>query len=462
MKKIIALMACFCLVFNSIEAQMRIKAAKQTKNKISRVNYPPQWAYNSNIYEVNIRQYTPEGTINAFKSHLQRLQGMGVEILWIMPVQPIGVKARKGSLGSYYSISDYMAINPQMGSMEDWIDMVNEAHRLGMKVILDWVANHTAFDHHWTKIHPEYYNKDEKGNIKPPVDDWSDVADLNYDNKDLREAMIRSMKFWVDASDIDGFRCDVAYMVPTDFWQNARRVLEGSKKGLFMLAEAEDPKLHNKAFDMAYGWKLHHTMVDIAKGEKNVNDIRAYLKEIESWPPNAFHMYFTDNHDENSWQKSAYERFGESLEAFGVLTFGLKGMPLIYSGQEAANKKELRFFDKDTIDFSSLSMQSFYSKLLKLKRNQPALMHGERGGEYIDLKNGSDESVFSFIRQKEDSKILFVLNLSANNQKAKIKSPEIAGFTEDYFEKVSEPVAFKESLSLKLKPWEYKVYLYKK
>lgn len=462
MKKIFVLIACFSLIFNSLQAQVRIKSANQTKVKASKSKYPPEWAYTSNIYEVNLRQYTPEGTINAFKKHLPRLQGMGVEILWFMPIQPIGVKARKGPLGSYYSIKDYMAVNPEMGSMEDWIEMVDEAHRLGMKVLLDWVANHTAFDHYWAKDHPEFYNKDEKGNIISPVEDWSDVADLNYDNKELREAMIRNMKFWVDASGIDGFRCDMAHMVPTDFWQSARRELEIAKPGLFMLGETEDPGLYKEAFDMTYGWKLHHTMVDIAKGEKNANDIRKYLKELDSWPPNGFIMYFTDNHDENSWQKSAYDRFGESLEAFDVLTFGLKGMPLIYSGQEAANKKVLRFFDKDTIDFSSFPMQDFYSKLLKLKKTQPALMHGERGGEYIDIPNGADENVLSFVRKKGDSKILFVLNLSSKSQKIKLKSAELAGFTSDYFDSKAEPLTLKESYSLKLKPWEYKVYVYKK
>lgn len=202
-------------------------------------------------------------------------------------------------------------------------------------------------------------------------------------------------------------------------------------------------------------------MVDIAKGEKNVNDIRQVLKELETWPPNAFHMYFTDNHDENSWQKSTFERFGGSLDAFTVLTFGLNGMPLIYSGQEANNKKTLRFFDKDTIDFSSFPKQDFYGKLLKLKKTQPALMHGERGGEYINIANGADESVLSFVRKKDNSKILFVLNLSSKAQKVNIKSNEIIGFTNDYFESEAKPIELKDSYSLKLKPWEYKVYVYK-
>jgi len=461
MKKIIPLLIGICLISNSLSSQVRIQSMSKTK-AAKKSAYPPDWAYTTNIYEVNLRQYTPEGTINAFSKHLQRLSGMGVEVLWFMPIQPIGVKARKGPLGSYYSIKDYMAVNPEMGSMEDWIVMVDEAHRLGMKVILDWVANHTAFDHHWISEHPEFYNKDEKGNIKSPVDDWSDVADLNYDNKDLRQSMIRNMKFWIDASNIDGFRCDMAHMVPTDFWQDARRQLELAKTGLFMLGETEDPDLYREAFDATYGWKLHHTMVDIAKGTKNVSDIRSYMKDLDNWPPNGFIMYFTDNHDENSWQKSTQERFGESLDAFSVLTFGLKGLPLIYSGQEASNKKTLRFFDKDTIDFSSFAKQEFYAKLLKLKKTQPALMHGERGGEIIDIPNGAEESVFSFVRKKDDSKVLFVLNLSSKPAKVKLNSSEIAGFTNDYFDSTSKPLTLKESYSLKLQPWEYKVYLYSK
>lgn len=432
-----------------------------SKSKADKKNYPPDWAYSAAIYEVNIRQYTPEGTIKAFRKHLPRLKNMGVDILWVMPVQPIGKEKRKGSKGSYYSISDYMAINPEFGSMEDWVLLVEEAHTMGMKVILDWVANHTAFDHYWTKEHPDYYVHDEKGNIKSPVDDWSDVADLNYDNPELRKAMIRNMKFWINASDIDGFRCDVAFMVPLDFWQDARRQLEGVKQGLFMLAEADEKTLHDKAFDMSYGWEFHHIAVDVAKGKQNADSIRAYLKKIKTtWPPNAFHMYFTDNHDENSWNKTAYERFGDGLMAFDVLTFAMPGMPLIYSGQEAENKKVIRFFEKDTIDFSSVPLEGFYSKLLKLKHTQTALMHGERGGEMIELPNGADANVLSFFRKKEGSKVLFIINLSDKEQKINLKSDDIAGNASDFFAADTRPFMMKDKLSLKLKPWEYKIYVY--
>jgi glycosidase len=453
----------FSLLALSISAlaQPQIKARSSSIPGAMKTAYPPEWAATSNIYEVNIRQYTPSGTINEFSTHLERLHNMGVEILWVMPIQPIGKEKRKGSLGSYYSIKDYMAVNPEMGTMEDWVNLVNKAHSLGMKVILDWVANHTAFDHAWIKNHPEYYNKNDKGEIKSPVDDWSDVADLNYDNANMRAAMIEAMKFWMKASNIDGFRCDVAFMVPVDFWQDTRRQLEQLHPGTFMLAEAEEANLHEKAFDMSYGWSLYHILVDIAANKKTAKDITAYLETKKAFPKNAYHMYFTSNHDENSWSKSEYDKFGAGVKAFSVLTFGLNGMPLIYSGQEAANAKTIRFFDKDTIDFSKLPMEAFYSRMLKLKKQEAALRCGENGGEMIVLPNGKEDFVFSFIRKKENSKVLFVLNLSNKKQKIKLDSPDIAGIAQEIFGAQPES-AFKNQIQLNLEPWQYYVYTYKK
>lgn len=425
------------------------------------IAYPPAWSFNSNIYEVNLRQYTPSGTINEFSTHLDRLHKMGVEILWVMPIQPIGKEKRKGSLGSYYSISDYMMVNPEMGTMEDWVNMVNKAHGLNMKVILDWVGNHTAFDHYWIKSHPEYYTHDAKGNIVPPVDDWSDVADLNFDNRSMRTAMIENMKFWIKASNIDGFRCDVAGMIPVDFWQEVRAELEKVRPGLFMLAEAEDVALHNKAFDMSYGWAIYHPLVEIAEGKKTVKAITDYLETQKTWPKNSSHMYFTSNHDENSWHKSEYDKFGAGTQTFAVLTFGLNGMPLIYSGQEAANSKTIRFFDKDTINFSKLPLEDFYSRLLKLKKQEPAMQHGENAGETIIIPNGKDEAVFSFMRKKETSKVLFVLNLSNKKQKVKLNSPELSGKVQDLFND-KPTIEVKNQLTFQLEPWQYIVYRYNK
>jgi glycosidase len=445
----------------TLMAQPQIKARGGNTIPGMKSSYPAEWTTTSNIYEVNIRQYTPSGTINEFSTHLERLHNMGVEILWVMPIQPIGKDRRKGSLGSYYSISDYMAVNPEMGTMEDWVNMVNKAHSLGMKVILDWVGNHTAFDHAWTKTHPEYYNKNEKGEIKSPVDDWSDVADLNYDNANMRAAMIDALKFWIKASNIDGYRCDVAYMVPVDFWQDVRRQLEILHPGTFLLAEAEEANLHEKAFDMAYGWSFYHTMVDIAAGKKTAKAIPEYLEAKKSFPKNAYHMYFTSNHDENSWSKSEYDKFGGGVKTFAVLSFGLNGMPLIYSGQEAANAKTIRFFDKDTINFSKLPLEDFYGRLLKLKKQEPAMRHGETGGDMIILPNGKEEFVFSFMRKKENSKVLFVLNLSDKKQKIKLDSPELAGTALEIFGAQPE-AAFKNQIQLTLEPWQYRVYTYKK
>ncbi len=434
---------------------------KDVKNKIN-IATTPKWAHDAVIYEVNLRQFTPSGTLNEFTPQLERLKDLGVKILWFMPIQPIGVKNRKGSLGSYYAVRDYMALNPEYGSMEDWIKMVNKAHQLGMKVIIDWVANHTAFDHHWTVSHPEFYNKDEKGNIIPPVADWHDVADLNFENKELRASMIEAMKFWLRATDIDGFRCDVAEMVPTDFWQDCSRELHSTKRDIFMLAEGEKAELHNKAFDMTYAWGVLHLMNDIAAGKKTVKALDEYLKEQEKYPKTALRMYFTSNHDENTWNGSNWEKMGEKSKAFAALTYAFNGMPLIYSGQEADMRKRLKFFDKDTIDFSKLPLVDFYQRLNKLKATEPALLTGENGGELIRLNTGADEQVFAVIRKKDTSKVLFILNLSDKKVKAKMDNADLAGDWISIFDSAAKPVALKAQYSSTLEPWTYQVLRFKK
>ena len=306
------------------------------------------WTKNANIYEVNIRQYTEEGTIKAFQKHLPRLKEMGVDILWLMPVFPVGELNRKGSLGSYYAVKDYKDINAEFGNINDFKELVKEAHSLGMYVILDWVANHSAWDNPWATEHPEWYQRDDSGNFVSPFD-WTDVIAFDYNNADMRNAMTDALKFWITETDIDGYRCDVAGMVPTDFWDNARDHMEAIKP-VFMLAEDEDnPDLLRKAFDMNYGWKLHHIMNDIAKGKKNANDIWDYMAWNDSvYPTNAYRMYFTSNHDENSWNGTVKERMGDAGEAMAILSYTVPGMGLVYSGQEAGLDKRLRFFEKDT------------------------------------------------------------------------------------------------------------------
>jgi glycosidase len=273
-----------------------------------------EWAKNAVIYEVNVRQYTSEGTFNAFAENLPRLKELGVDILWMMPISPISEKNRKGSLGSYYAVKDYKGVNPEFGTLDDFKNLVAKAHELGFKVILDWVANHTGWDNNWITEHPEWYTKDSIGAIIPPNPDWSDIADLNFDSQSMRRAMIDAMDYWVKTTDIDGFRCDVAWGVPQDFWEAARASLD-SIKPVFMLAEDEDhPAFLEKAFNSDYAWKLHHIMNDVAQGKKTANDLKTYFSELgNKYAPGSYPMQFITNHDANSWSGSEYERMGDAV-----------------------------------------------------------------------------------------------------------------------------------------------------
>ena len=385
----------------------------------------PERAKDMVIYEVNIRQYTPEGTFAAFSSHLPRIEALGADILWIMPIQPIGEEKRKGGLGSYYSIQDYTAINPEFGTMEDFKNLVEEAHSRGMIVILDWVANHTSWDHAWME-NEGYHTKDSLGNVISPVADWSDVADLNYDNVDMQNDMIAALQFWVNEADIDGFRCDVAGFVPMEFWNQAKDSLD-VVKDVFMLAEWDEPEMHKDAFHMTYGWGLHHEMNAIAKGEKNVDSLIAFLdKDHERYPEGAIRMNFTTNHDENSWNGTVFERFGEGHQAFAVLAFTLQGMPLIYSGQEAGLNRRLAFFEKDSVDWSDIKFQSFYASLVELKHKNPALYNGSYGGKASFVDTGNP-MVIAYTREKEENRVSVLINLSEDPQK--IVLPEEFAFS---------------------------------
>ncbi len=367
----------------------------------------PEWVKSANIYEVNVRQYTAEGTLKAFEAHLPRLKELGVDILWFMPVQPIGKLNRKvdgkDSLGSFYSISDYTAIHPDYGTEADFKAVVDKAHSLGMKVMLDWVANHTAFDHHWTKEHPEFYTRDEKGKISVARDnegkptDWTDVADLNYEAPGLAEAMFGEMRWWVDQFDIDGFRCDVAGFVPNAFWDELRPKLEAVKP-LFMLAEWEDPA-HMKSFNMNYGWDLHHRLNQMAQSKKGVAVLDTYFEEQKAkYGKDDIRMYFITNHDENSWNGTEFERMGDLYENCFVLCATLPGMPLIYSGQEVGLNRRLSFFGKDSIDWSSQAYTPFYKGMLDLKHRVPVLWNGNWGGDFERLETGGDSLVYGFRR----------------------------------------------------------------
>lgn len=413
----------------------------------------PEWSKNSNIYEVNIRQYTPEGTFNAFAEHLPRLKEMGVDILWLMPINPIGEKNRKGSLGSYYAVKDYYGINPEYGTEEDFKNLIAKIHELGMHVIVDWVTNHSAWDNKLITEHPEWYTKNEEGEIIPPVPDWTDVADFNYDVPEMRAYMIDALKYWVKNFNIDGYRCDVAGMVPVDFWNRARYELDQIKP-VFMLAEANEPELHQYAFDMTYAWSMHFLWNDIAQGKKTVNDLaNQFDTEKAKYQSSDYRMYFTSNHDENSWKGSAIERLGDAIKAFTVLSVTAPSMPLIYSGQEACLDKKLRFFDKDTINWQKdCCLKDLYTSLLKLKKENPALWNGDFGGSMERINTTADDKVFAFSRIKGNNKVITILNLS----------PEDVEFT--LVNQIND-TDLKELFSgdkitnnYNLKAWDYKVF----
>lgn len=414
----------------------------------------PEWTKDASIYEVNIRQYTPEGTFAAFAERLPELQRMGVDILWIMPVQPIGLENRKGSLGSYYAIQDYTAINPEFGSMADFQALVNKAHELGFKVILDWVANHTAWDHVWTETHKDWYNLDASGNFQAPVEDWSDVIDLNYDKPAMRNAMIEAMQFWVKQTDIDGFRCDVANMVPLDFWESARASLN-KLKPVFMLGEMSEPSYHS-AFEMSYTWDLHHLFNEVAQGSKNAYDLRNQIQaDADSFPASAYRMLFTSNHDENSWQGTTTERLGEAAESFAVMSYLLPGMPLIYSGQEAGLAKRLAFFEKDPINWSAGRMRRVYQTLNELKEKEPALWQGPYGGSIELVPTSNDALMLVFIRKQGDSEVVALFNLSPAPQEVQMMGNEIEGMYTNAF--TGQNVKMLPAVIQTFEPWGYGV-----
>ena len=413
----------------------------------------PEWSKNASIYEVNVRQFTPEGTFNAFAEHLPRLKEMGIDILWLMPIHPIGIENRKGSLGSYYSVKDYYGINPEFGTEDDFRNLVSKAHELGMFVIIDWVANHSSWDTEQIKSNPDWYTKNDKGEIIPSVPDWSDVADFNYENPEMRNFMIEALKYWVNEFNIDGYRCDVAAMVPIDFWNKVRFELDQIKP-VFMLAEANEAEMHDYAFDMTYAWDMHSLWNEIAQGKKGINDLVNLLEaEKIKYPAHAYHMNFTSNHDENTWKGTEYERLGDAVKTFAVLSVTIPGMPLVYSGQESCLNKRLRFFDKDTIDWTvDCELDELYTTLLKLKKENPALWNGEFGGELVRIPTSADDKIFAFVREKEGNKIISVFNLSDEKVDFTMNyESDMTGYT-DLF--TNAPF----TTTLSIEPWGYLVF----
>lgn len=371
----------------------------------------PSYAYDATIYELNTRQLTEEGTFAAAEAYLPMLKEAGVDIVWVMPCQLIGTLERKGTLGSYYAIRDYCAINPEHGTRADFEHFLHRAHELGLKVILDWVANHTAPDSEWTKNEGWHY-RDSLGNLMVQYD-WTDIAKLDYSNADMRAAMKQAMHWWMDSIGIDGFRCDVAGEIPVDFWEDAMGELRTTHPDMFTLAENEDKadSLCLKAFDMYYGWTLHRLMNEVAQGKSTVDDLWNYFAACDTLPTRAIRMNFVTNHDENSWSGTEQERMGKALDAMIVFTYVVPGMPLIYTGQLSGNHHRLEFFEKDLIDHTDDNALVLYTALNDLRHRHPALHSPELGAkmERIDCGN---PAIFACRRALGDDVVVTYINMS--------------------------------------------------
>ncbi len=415
----------------------------------------PDFMKRGNIYEVNIRQYTKEGTFKAFAQHLPRLQKMGVQTLWFMPIQPISKLGRKGSLGSYYAVASYTSVNPEFGTLEDFNQLVDKAHALGMKVLIDYVPNHTGADHPWLKSHPDFYETDSTGNATYTAD-WTDTRELNYDHLVMQDSMINTMKYWLNATKIDGFRIDVAWGVPYSFWKKCLPALK-QIRNLYFLAEADDPKLHELGFDATYSWTEFHLLNEIAAGKKHLNSLDSVLNKIDStFIKGAQRLYFTSNHDENSWNKADYATMpGASHAPFAVFTQTYhRTMPLIYSGQEEPVLRPLAFFEKDSIEFKKYERANFYTTLLKLRKSNTAF---NDHAQFKRLTVNHPNEVMAYERTNGKDQVVVVLNFSNQPQTVRIE-----GFnkTATYKEIFSKQV-LKRVQELRLPAWGYKVFVKK-
>lgn len=416
------------------------------------------WAHSTNIYEVNVRQYTKEGTFNAFAKEMPRLREMGVETLWFMPITPIAQKNKKGSLGSPYACSDYTSINPEFGTLEDFQQLVKQAHELGMKVIIDWVANHTGWDHVWTKSHPEYYLKDSSTGDFQIASGMDDIIELDYNNPAMRQAMIEAMQYWIKTCDIDGFRCDLAAWVEVDFWQQARPQVDSIKK-MFWLGEFDelDNPDYGKVFDASYTWSWMHKTREFYQEKLPLSVLDSLLLRYSAIGDESMRAWFTSNHDENTWNGTEYEKYGDMAEALAVFSATWNGVPLLYSGQELPNNKRLEFFEKDPIEWDGQYRKAeFYKTLLQLKSSHPALRGGDSSVTTFRLQSSAPGELLAYVREKGEKKVLVMLNMSAKPIEFRINDETSAGSWTNVFDNNTISVASDKEISLPA--WGWKVY----
>ena len=445
--------------------------AQQPELPVKKSTFPER-AKDMTIYEVNIRQHTPEGTFSAFQKQLPKIKEVGADILWIMPIQPIGEKNRKGTLGSYYSIRDYKSVNSEFGTLDDFKALVRDAHEMGLLVILDWVPNHTAWDHTWISEHPDYYMSESAAitvgkelGVDPTYykkkgmgdlvyeSDWDDIALLNLYNPEARAAMIDAMHFWITETDIDGFRTDHAgHEIPLYFWEEAGAALN-PLKDLFWLAEWDDPKMHLE-FHATYDWGLLSLTESVAKGHTKAEAIHEHIsKDLARFGKNAFRLNMINNHDENAWKGTVIERYGDGEKAFAVFSFTAYGTPMLYSGQEVGLNKRLKFFEKDTISWEDPGNYfAFYQKLNQLKADNPALWNGGYGAMPEKLEDGNPE-VFTFRRTKEQNTVIGIINMTGKAQTIKLNQSDIPGSYTDAF--TGSSLATGE---IRLTPWQYLLF----
>ncbi len=417
------------------------------------------WAHTTNIYEVNLRQYSQEGTFNAFAKELPRLKDMGVETVWFMPITPIAQKNKKGTMGSQYACSDYTSINPEFGTLDDFKSLVKEAHQQGLKVIIDWVANHTGWDHKWTTEHPEYYLKDSATNDFKRASGMDDIIELDYSNPALRKAMIEAMQYWVKEADIDGFRCDLAAWVEVDFWQEARPKVDAVKH-LFWLGEFDelDNPDYGKVFDASYTWIWMHKTRDFYQQHLPLTVLDSLLQRYSNIDDESMRTWFTTNHDENSWNGTEYEKYGDMAKALAVFSATWNGIPLLYSGQELPNRKRLEFFQKDVIEWTgNYEMHDFYKTLLSLHSNHPALRAGDASVITYRLKTTRDEDIMAYLRKNGEKEVLVILNMSDKaSLDFKISDGHVNGIFRDAFDGSSRDFSVENDILMN--GWQYLVF----